>query len=336
MAQGRGTDFICGLKKGAAWGTAVSPDAAGFRFRPLNFQWQDNIEEIQDKSWNQDAVQKESSQVGRYRISGSYSVEMKYEGLELTTGLFFGTSTISGASAPYAHTQYRLNGREGIYGTLAWDDRVKYHTVQSVKLTSLKFSGTQGGRLLAEVGWIGNKRVEAASSAMDSATEPSTIDHVQLIATVTDDHYQIVKQASGALANLDINSWNVGFDWPVDDDDRIFTSATAPFMAEPCSQRLTTTGGLTIPHESTAYLSGMLLGTTYKLALDHQKSATAKCGIFLPSLTITSATANVQDMGGIPQTVNFRCDKADALPSGFVQATPYVKLYSTVATSPLA
>lgn len=339
-AWGKGSDAVFAFDANGShvWGTPETVNAAERMFRPTAYTWEDVYEELTDESYNADAHRKETQNVGRHRVSGTFTVDCKYEGLERIYAAFFGTAGTPATHnvSYFKHTIYRAQSMGGIGGTLAWDDGIKTHTVDSVKITGLTFNGTMGNQLTCDVAWMGRHRTEGSTNGLGSATEPANIDRVVLTSTVVD--YQIDVQGAGSLADFELNTYSVAFTREYDDDDRAFSTTDAPHRREPADGRAACSGTFQVPHEATTYsTTAIAAGTTYGMKLKNVLTTDIKeFGIWLPSLTFTTATANLSDYGGIPQVLNFRCDLADATPTGFTQAAPYLEIINSEDLDPLA
>lgn len=340
MAEGKGVNVKMALDANGShtWGTPETINTTGKAFRALNMSWEDVYEELPDESFNQDALRKETQLVGRHRVSGSFTVEMKYEGLEGILAAFMGTAGTPATHnvSYYKHTIYRKNDMTSVGATLGWDDGIKTHTVDSVKITGITLNGVMGQVLTADVTWMGRHRTEAGTGGLSSATEPTNIDRVLLTSSVVD--YQIDTQGGGSLADFELNTWNVAMSRAYDDDDRAFSTTDAPHRRETMAGRFDCTGSFLVPYEATTYLTtAIAAGTTYGFKLRNVNTADVKeWGLWLPSLTFTTGVANPSDYGGIPLNLNFRCDLADATPTGFTQAAPYFEIINSASADPLA
>jgi len=338
MAIGTGTALVCAVKKASTWGTSVAVGASN-GFRPTSWSVDESIEPIMDASFNADAVPREAGgQIGLFRVGGTFGLDVKYDGLDLIFALFMGTAGAPTGANPYTHTWYRKNDMTGLFATLVWYDGIKTHEIDSVKFTKLAFKGQMGKRLTCEVSWIGRRRQEntATNANVSSVTENSTINYT-LISNSTLS-YQLAANAD-ALANVELNEWDVTFEREYEDDGRAFSSSSAPYRREPTAGEFKCSGSITIPHEATTYMTTALhAGSFYKLKLNHTLASPAhEFGLWVPMLKFTKADFNPSDRASIPQKLTFEgAMKGASTPSGFAQAVPYIRAINAASGDALA
>lgn len=328
MAWGRGIDVVVSVVKAATWGTAAAVNAANLGIRVLNYTWADGLEDIPDKSFNADAVDKYSDQVGRRHGVIQLTFDLKTEGLDIPLAGFFGTAGVPvTVTAHYKHTWYRNNAMAGIFDSVGIDDGVNTHTFDSVKWTTLTISSSAGRRVVGVLNGIFRERTEGATNGLGSVTERTNVFHVQWV-NGTKSHQ--IAAAASSLANIDLSTFNVVFnqEYPIDD-----LSYTDEFIREPANAGFSCTGTVTLPHEVNTYLTtGKFAGTEYKLKLAHDMDSTAAqhmFDVYLPGLKfIDPSVANPSGKGGMPQNLSFYCTKPASTPSGFDQAVPYLLVHN--------
>jgi hypothetical protein len=341
MAVGKGVDVLTGIRKATTWGTSVAVEGTGFGFRATEFSWDETMEQLPDESYNADALNRHTTNVGRYSIGGSFTINVKYEGFDTLFALFLGTAGVPTGSNPYVHTWIPKNDMSGLFATLCWYDGIKTHEVDSVKITGLKFSATAGRRVQCVVTWIGRRRQEDTGTnpslgpaSTTTLTEDTTIDYVQMLSSIVT--YQSIAH-NGTLAAIELSKWEIDWQRMYDNgDDRGWTSTGAPYIREPMAGAFTCKGSITFPYEAVLYLNLPVSGTLYELKLTHQLSASAIMVLLLPSLNYEKATLPLADKAGMALTMNFRGDRAVTAPTGFAQVVPYMSVTNTNSADALA
>ena len=339
MARGKGVDIVMGIKKATTWGTSVVVGAANLGFRAKSWTYDENIGPGQDDSFNADAFRRESVTIRERRtVSGTFTVDAKYQGLTKLVALFFGTAGVPTLTAGYyVHTILVKDDLDGIFFSLAWFDSVKTIEIDSAKFKSMKISIKAGMVVEMEFAWEGRRlQYDTATNAnLTSLTEPSTITRVQSTAAIGT--YKIAVQA-GSLTAQAINSAEVTFTRGIDNGDLDFTSTDAPDRSEMVAGRMDCTGTMTIPYASSTLAAAAQSGALYKFQLDHVlTSGQTEFGIWLPSVQIAKATmAPGSSYGAIPQVIDFIANKASSTPSEFTQAVPYFRNVNSDSADPLA
>lgn len=336
MAYGKGVDALFGMIKGTTWGTSVAVGAASMGFRAKSWEYDEQIEPLQDKGYNASALWRQTTNVGNYTVSGSFTVDLKYEGFQLPQAAFFGTAGVPTGSNPYVHTWSVKNDMSGVFVCLAWYDGIKTHEIDSAKITGISYKIKPGMPVEMTVKWRGRRRQEntGTNANLNSLTEISTIDRVQSLASLLT--FQTITQ-NGTLAAFEVSEASFDFERKYEDGARCVTSTSAPYIREPAAGDFDTKVSVSIPHEATTYMLGALAGTTYEIKCLHTLSASAAHGIFLPSVTWEKASVSMADKAGMVQKLDGRSDKAVTAPTDFNSLTvPHILATNTISTNALA
>jgi hypothetical protein len=136
-----GREFVCGLKKATAWGTAV-PCGAGDGLLLLSDGIKPKIAMIDDESAGQQWVT--DTDPGEMSCAGSIEMYGRYVGFDLLLALLMGTASVSriATTAAYKHTLDMASGIYGIFATLAEKKLLdKIWEYPGVKVHGVKITG---------------------------------------------------------------------------------------------------------------------------------------------------------------------------------------------------
>lgn len=337
MATSRGVAAIFALTKGTTWGTAATFNAGNKGFRPLSFSCDPGAGQLRDESYNASPGRRQSELVETISPSGSYSIDLKYEGLMQHLAIFFGTAGIPTGSNPYLHTLKVKSDMTGIFGTLAWHDGAVAHVVDSMKYKSIKLSTTAGGALVGEFAWEGRKltrTTEASSVQFGSVTEPANIDRVQ---TKTSVFTASTAAQGGALAAFSpgLASWETTLtrEWS---ENR--TGSNAPYRDEPDAGRLDVEGKFTQqPKQAATYPNLLESPAAQKLKFAYALTAVTKeFNLWLPHARFTGADDGITNVAGMPLAIDFVCDLATTSQSGYPDTLAALTIYNADSADPLA
>lgn len=331
MPTNHGTSILCAAKLATTYGTAVAL-GSGNGFRAKSFTYSDEWEQGKDMGMTNNAQYNETTVVGNFLGRFEFTLDLKYDGLDLLLANYFGTAGTPGGANPYSYS-YSPKTAHSTFITLGMYDGIKTHEWDSAFFESLKVKQTAGHVLEGTLKGFGRKRTEnsATNASLSSVTEPSTIQFVQSYASVID--YKGAAKAS-SLAAMEIIDWEFEYkrDWT------ILYSDAAPYMRQPTAGALTCLGKITIPYEATTLSQTAGSGAIYKLYLKHVATAsTLEMNFGFPSVRYPNFDQNVKDRGATTLTLDVDASaKAYSAPSGLALVAPYISGYNGNSADPLA
>ncbi|MBI3089273.1 MAG: hypothetical protein HYY96_01285 [Candidatus Tectomicrobia bacterium] len=208
MAIGYGFEAQAVLKKGATWGTAVTPTLADALYLTG-----ENIAStaplLEDEALTGSAMQRRGD-IGEERFEGTIDTHLTYEGLDLLFNLLMGTANTPGAiaSGVYYNEFVLLDDLDGLFGTLIIEKGANRDSYASVKVNSLDLSWQAGQRPRCSWGLI------CDDLTLSSTAFPTTGAVPTYAATLALASHLDVRMAAQTLTGS-----------PLDTDDRIYPNS---------------------------------------------------------------------------------------------------------------
>jgi hypothetical protein len=173
MAIPKGYTSKLGYKKASAWDTPVACGAGdGVEILPGESLAQNNVL-LEDGSFIGQATPYHGD-VGKEESGGSFSVNLKYQGLEVLLAHILGTAgapTQQGTTAAYKHTLTVANDVEGKFGTLVVDRGFEVHEYGNFKPNKFAISADADGQFLAtEFTGLAHKRLNNGGTGTNNTT----------------------------------------------------------------------------------------------------------------------------------------------------------------------
>lgn len=326
-----GREILIGLKKAAAWRTAVAA-GANDGVLILSETFKQTIEHHDDDSAGLPFIQRTDQ--GKIEASGGMEAYMRYEGLDPAIALIMGaagTPSQQGVTAAYTNSYTLTTNLSGLFATLAMLKKSdKVFEYPSVKLHGFKLSGEMYAPLKLSLDGIANQ-VDLASSTNTAATMASITypDKGNRIIMNKDAHFRLNDESGDALDSGDAispSSFEFGFNRPMEAD----LVAGNEDVDEPVGEgfpEITLT--LNFPRYNDAnhtfftdwealtrkkleiYFKGSLIEDTYYYEFK----------LSFPNLKVIDPDAAISGPGKIPVSLTFKVLGTDSAPTGMTGIT---------------
>jgi len=343
-----GRELIIGLKKTAAWGTALACGATD-GVLILSESIKQTIEDLADDSLG--AYFHHQTDKGKRNVAGNLEAYMRYEGLDVALALIMGTAgvpTIQGATAAYINSYVMANEIYGLFATLAMLKKSDVvHEFPSIKLHGFTLSGEMYAPMKITLNTLPDKLVTDSvintAATMANVTYPDKSNRIIMNSDTT---VKINDKSAIALADGDKvypASFELTFNRPLEGD--IVVGAEG--IDEPIGTGFPeATLKLTFPKYDDAnhdffadweaftekkaeiYLKGTLIEDTYYYDFK----------ITMPNLKVTDVDTPAAGPGKIPNSLTFRLLGTDSAPLGMTGITkPFqIDVTNKRTTDPLA
>lgn len=343
-----GREILIGLKKAAAWRTALAC-GAGNGVLILSESFKGTREHLEDDSAGLAFIQRTDK--GKVEAGGSIEAYMRYEGLDLAIALLMGaagTPAQQGATTAYTNSYTLTTNLIGLFATLAMLKKSdKVHEYPSVKLHGFKLTGSMNAPVKLSLDGIANI-LELASAVNTAATMANVTypDKGNRIIMNADTTFKINDESGAALADGD-KIYPSGFEFAFSRKMDPYFEAGYEDIAEPDEGGFPeATLKLDFPRYNDAnhtfftdwnaftrkkmeiYFKGGLIESTYYYEFK----------ISMPNLKIDNPEAAISGPGRIPTSLTFKLLGTDTAPTGMTGITkPFqVNVQNTRTTSPLA
>ncbi len=342
-----GREFVCALRKAAAWHTPVAC-GAGHGVLILSDGIKVNVDSELDDSAGQAWINE--ADPGLMNISGSLEAYMRYEGFDTALALIMGIAGAPSqidATAAYENSYKLASNIDTFYGTLAMQ---KLSTVvwefPSVKLHGFKLSGEMNKPLKIGLDLVGDRldrgSVVNTTTTMGTVTVP---DKKNRIIMNKDSVFRMNDQSAGALNSTDEihpSSFELVFNRPMDAE----ATAGQDGVDEPADNGFpTATLNLKFPRYNAAnnsFFADWEAFTSKKMDVtfsghDIESGNTYMFRIMLPHLKIDNPEAAVSGAGKIPFSMQCNILGAAAAPLGMTGIVEplQIDVVNTRTTDPL-
>jgi hypothetical protein len=164
MGSATGVEMKAAVKKAAAWGTAVACGANdGILILPHSIKKErpNNVDDSLGLYYPED------SDPGEIKVEGDLPAYLRYDGLDLLIALAMGATggapVRQGATSAYAQTMSLAEHNDGLFATLAVDNRINVDEYTSVKMTGFTLKGEVGKPLQITFRCISMDRITDSS-----------------------------------------------------------------------------------------------------------------------------------------------------------------------------
>lgn len=343
-----GREFVCALKKAAAWHTPVAC-GAGSGLLILSDGIKANVDSELDDSAGQPWITE--ADPGVMNVSGNIEGYMRYEGFDTALALICGIAGVPSqidATAAYENSYKLASKIDTFYGTMAMKKlSAVIWEFPSVKLHGFKLSGEMNKPLKISLDLIADK-LDRASTTNDAASMATVTipDKKNRIIMNKDAVFRMNDQNGAALVDGDKvypTSFELSFNRPMDAE----ATAGQEGVDEPGDNGFpVATLSLKFPRYNTtnnSYFNDWEAFTSKKMDITfsgHDIEAGNKYmfRILLPHLKIDNPEAAVSGAGKIPFSMQCNILGADAAPAGMTGLVEYLQIdvVNTRDTDPLA
>lgn len=334
MANLKGFRANALFKHAPTWGTAVAGVALD-GLEILNEAGDADTEEIEDEGIQGSDFQRESD-AGSRSANGALTVPARYEGLEPLIAHVFGTAGVP-ATIEITARQHDLKlnpDMEGIFGTIAFDKKVKIHEFNTAKLTGMSLKCASGKRGRAEITFRYAANDFSDASAINTAgtfasvTLPANREFLQFSQLIV----RLNAQGGAGLASPTDDLYVTEVNLDIDRAYRIdeYSTQFGNRISEPLQNGWgKVTGSLTYarytdasPGGNSALFTGALAKTRYKM--DWVWTAAALAGsaqkfqhkLLFPNIQLGKATPQIIGPGVSGWTQPFMGKRVLAAPTG--------------------
>ncbi|MBW2673870.1 MAG: hypothetical protein JRD89_10725 [Deltaproteobacteria bacterium] len=345
-----GREILIGLKKAAAWRTAVAC-GANDGILILSESFKQTIEHLDDDSAGLAFLQRTDQ--GKIEASGGLEAYMRYEGLDVLLALIMGTAgvptrNIVDTGLSYTNSYVMANNLSGLFATLAMLKKSdKVFEYPSVKLHKFGLSGEMNAPVKLTVEGIANL-LDLASATNTAATMANITypDKGNRIIMNKDARFWLNDESGDALDSADAiypSGFELSFNRPMEAD----LTAGNEDVDEPIGEGFPEpTLTLYFPRYNDAnhtffadweaftrkkleiYFKGSLIETTYYYEFK----------LSFPNLKVIDPEAAISGPGKIPVSLSFKVLGTDSAPTGMTDITkPFqIDVQNKRATDPLA
>lgn len=326
-----GREILVGLKKAAAWRTALVC-GANDGLLILSESFKQTIEHLDDDSAGLPFIQRTDQ--GKKEASGGMEAYLRYEGLDVLLALVMGTAgapTQQGTTTAYINSYVMADSLQGLYATLAMLKKSdKVHEYPSVKLNQFGLS--------AEMNTPVKLTVEGTANLLELASEINT---ASTMANITypdkgnrvifnkDTQFWLNDESGAALGAGDAvyaSGFSLSFNRPMEAD-FVFNHEDADEPVAEGFPEVTMT--LDFPRyndNNHIFFTDWEAMTRKKLVIKF-KGPLIETGYYyefnmsFPNLKIIDPEASISGPGKIPLSLSFKVLGTDAAPTGMTGIT---------------
>lgn len=351
MVTAKGYRTLAGYIKAAAWGTPIAV-GAGYGFEFNNESLTPDSQFIPDEQVSGERSQLEGDKGNEFH-AGDINMDMKYEGVEEILAQAFGTAGVpvqEGGDDAYKHEFVIADELEGIFGSLAiYHKDFIVREYPTCKVNGFSFSVINGERAKITFPFIPDSLNLNTTTGVNTFTTaaaislPTNRDFLKFSQmAVSLNAYDGADFAVGDLIYISEFSLEMNNNMATDD----VTTKYGNTVDEPvCDGFSEITGNITFSKwQSVARINAMLSKARQKMKVVFtgpvaDGAANFSLTWWMPNVQFVSGDNNIGGAGRVPENLQFKAQRALALPTGFptgLTGALSCELVNQVATDPLA